>query len=134
MPIERRHVGKRLSDIVVFMPAGERLPISPDRSPRIRRPMSPGQTQSGAERRSTRCWPKIGSDKTRDPVGDDLSSRHEGFPGDERRVGRVGAAGPRAGARDRRGEARQPDYKIEIQVVAAAPAALDDQLIHWHLR
>ena len=119
MTIERRHVGKRLSELVVNR-AGRAPPISPARSPTTRRPTSPA--------RRSRCWRRstpAGRSRQRqdaDPVGDDLSARHGRFRRDERGVGSVGRAGADAGARDRRGEARQPDYRVEIQVVAAAPA------------
>ena len=64
LPIERHHTGKRMSDIVVFSPAGERVAwlagqVAPDPDRRHHRPGA-----LGACARSTRCWREIGSDKT----------------------------------------------------------------------
>ena len=119
MTIERRHVGKRLSDLVIYAPApGSASSISPARSPRIRRPTS--------RRRRARCSTQIDRAARRsrhrqdaDPVGDDLPRRHGRLRGDERRVGSVG----RRRARRRRARPSRRSSPIplpvEIQVVAA---------------
>ena len=76
MTIERRHVGKRLSDLVIYAPrrrAGSST--SPDRSPTIARPTSPAR-RSQVLAQIDRLLAEAGSDKTQHPVGDDLPRRH----------------------------------------------------------
>ena len=106
MTIERRHVGKRLSDIVIYAPRRRPLvylagQVAEDPTRRHQR-----ADAVRCSRRSTGCSPKP-APTSADPVGDDLPAGHGRLRRDERRVGRVGAAGRDAGARDRRGEARQ---------------------------
>ena len=119
MTIERRHVGKRLSGLVIHHASGTAYlagQVADDPKADITGADAAG---AGADRRAA------GRSRHRqdeDPVGDDLPARHRRLRGDERGVGSVGRR------RDRRRRARPsrrssppPSTSVEIQVVAALP-------------
>jgi enamine deaminase RidA (YjgF/YER057c/UK114 family) len=122
MPIERHHIGNRMSDAVVFMPAGERIAwlagqVAGDPTADIT-----GQTQSVLDQIDT-ILAQIGSDKTH------ILSATIYLPDikDFAAMNAVWDAWVPQGHTPARAtvEARlaSPVYRIEIQVVAAAPAA-----------
>ncbi len=124
MPIERRHTGKRMSDIVVFMPAGERMAwlagqVAADPAADIT-----GQARSVLAQIDA-LLAEIGSDKTQ------ILSATIYLPDikDFAAMNAVWDAWVPQGHTPARAtvEARlaSPAYKIEIQVVAAAPSALN---------
>ena len=124
MPIERHHTGKRMSDIVVFMPAGERVAwlagqVAADPTADIT-----GQARSVLGQIDT-LLAEIGSDKTQ------ILSATIYLPDikDFAAMNAVWDAWVPQGHTPARAtvEAKlaSPAYKIEIQVVAAAPAALN---------
>ncbi len=122
MPIERRHTGKRMSDIVVFAPAGGRIAwlagqVAADPAADIT-----GQARSVLAQIDA-LLAEIGSDKTQ------ILSATIYLPDikDFAAMNAVWDAWVPQGHTPARAtvEARlaSPAYKIEIQVVAAAPAA-----------
>ena len=124
MPIERHHTGKRMSDIVVFMPAGERVAwlagqVAADPTADIT-----GQARSVLSQIDA-LLAEIGSDKTQ------ILSATIYLPDikDFAAMNAVWDAWVPQGHTPARAtvEAKlaSPAYKIEIQVVAAAPAALN---------
>jgi len=124
VPIERHHTGKRMSDIVVFMPAGERVAwlagqVAADPTADIT-----GQARSVLSQIDA-LLAEIGSDKTQ------ILSATIYLPDmkDFAAMNAVWDAWVPQGHTPARAtvEAKlaSPAYKIEIQVVAAAPAALN---------
>jgi enamine deaminase RidA (YjgF/YER057c/UK114 family) len=124
VPIERHHTGKRMSDIVVFMPAGERVAwlagqVAADPTADIT-----GQARSVLGQIDA-LLAEIGSDKTQ------ILSATIYLPDikDFAAMNAVWDAWVPQGHTPARAtvEAKlaSPAYKIEIQVVAAAPAALN---------
>ena len=124
MPIERRHTGKRMSDIVVFTPAAGRLAwlagqVAADPAADIT-----GQARSVLAQIDA-LLAEIGSDKTQ------ILSATVYLPDikDFAAMNAVWDAWVPQGHTPARAtvEAKlaSPAYKIEIQVVAAAPAALN---------
>ena len=124
MPIERHHTGKRMSDIVVFMPAGERIAwlagqVAADPTADIT-----GQARSVLGQIDA-LLAEIGSDKTQ------ILSATIYLPDikDFAAMNAVWDAWVPQGHTPARAtvEAKlaSPAYKIEIQIVAAAPAALN---------
>ena len=120
--IKRHHTGKRMSDIVVFTPAGERVAwlagqVAADATADIT-----GQAKSVLAQIDA-LLAEIGSDKTR------ILSATIYLPdiGDFAAMNAVWDAWVPQGHTPARAtvEARlaSPAYKIEIQIVAAAPAA-----------
>ena len=120
MPILRHHTGKRMSDIVVFMPAGERVAwlagqVAADPTADIA-----GQTRAVLSQIDA-LLAEIGSDKTH------ILSATIYLPdiGDFAAMNAVWDAWVPQGHTPARAtvEARlaSPVYRIEIQVVAAAP-------------
>ena len=106
MPIERRHVGKRLSEAVVFTPGGERMvylagQVAEDGKADM---TTADEAGAGVDRPAAR---RSRQRQVAHPVRDDLPARHGRLPRAERGVGSVGRARPDAGARDGRGGARQ---------------------------
>ena len=122
MTIERRHVGKRLSESSSSRRAASASSTSPARSPTIRRPTSPAQTQQVLAQ-IDRLLAEVGSDKTR------ILSATIYLPdmADFAAMNAVWEAWVAPGQTPARAtvEAKlaSPDYRVEIQVVAAAPAA-----------
>jgi enamine deaminase RidA (YjgF/YER057c/UK114 family) len=123
LPIDRRHTGKRMSDIVVFMPAGERIAwlagqVAADPAADIT-----GQTRSVLAQIDA-LLAEIGSDKTQILSATIYLPDIKDFPA----MNAVWDAWVPQGHTPARAtvEAKlaSPAYKIEIQVVAAAPAAL----------
>ena len=123
LPIERRHTGKRMSDIVVFMPAGGRVAwlagqVAADPSADVA-----GQTRSVLSQIDA-LLAEIGSDKTQILSATIYLPDIKDFPA----MNAVWDAWVPQGHTPARAtvEAKlaSPVYKIEIQVVAAAPAAL----------
>jgi enamine deaminase RidA (YjgF/YER057c/UK114 family) len=121
VPIERHHTGKRMSDIVVFTPAGERVAwlagqVAADPAADIT-----GQTRSVLSQIDA-LLAEIGSDKTK------ILSATIYLPdiGDFAAMNAVWDAWVPQGHTPARAtvEARlaSPAYKIEIQIVAAAMA------------
>ena len=123
MPIERRHVGKRLSDLVVFMPAGERLAYLAGQVAEDPTADVSAQTRSVLKQIDA-LLAEIGSDKTRILSATIYLPDMKNFP----LMNAVWDAWVPQGHAPARAtvEARlaSSDYKIEIQVVAAAPASL----------
>jgi enamine deaminase RidA (YjgF/YER057c/UK114 family) len=122
LPIERHHTGKRMSDIVVFMPAGERVAwlagqVAADPAADIT-----GQTRSVLAQIDT-LLAEIGSDKTQILSATIYLSDIKDFP----LMNAVWDAWVPQGHTPARATVEAnlaaPAYKIEIQVVAAAPAA-----------
>jgi enamine deaminase RidA (YjgF/YER057c/UK114 family) len=124
VPIERHHTGKRMSDIVVFMPAGERVAwlagqVAADPTADIT-----GQARSVLGQIDA-LLAEIGSDKTQ------ILSATIYLPDikDFAAMNAVWDAWVPQGHTPARAtvEAKlaSPAYKIEIQIVAAAPAALN---------
>jgi enamine deaminase RidA (YjgF/YER057c/UK114 family) len=124
VPIERHHTGKRMSDIVVFMPAGEHVAwlagqVAADPTADIT-----GQARSVLSQIDA-LLAEIGSDKTQ------ILSATIYLPDikDFAAMNAVWDAWVPQGHTPARAtvEAKlaSPAYKIEIQVVAAAPAALN---------
>ena len=123
VPIERHHTGKRMSDIVVFMPAGERVAwlagqVAADPAADIT-----AQTRSVLAQIDA-LLAEIGSDKTQILSATIYLPDIKDFPS----MNAVWDAWVPQGHTPARAtvEAKlaSPAYKIEIQVVAAAPAAL----------
>ena len=123
MTIERRHVGKRLSEIVVFHARGQRAPRLPRRAGR-RRPQGRHhrRRRSRCWRRSTACWSRSARDKSR------LLSATIYLPdmADFAAMNAVWEAWVVPGQTPARATVEAglaaPDYQVEIQVVATAPA------------
>lgn len=123
VPIERHHIGKRMSDIVVFMPAGQRVAwlagqVAADPSADIT-----AQTRSVLAQIDA-LLAEVGSDKTQILSATIYLPDIKDFPF----MNAVWDAWVPQGHTPARAtvEAKlaSPAYKIEIQVVAAAPAAL----------
>ena len=121
MPIERRHVGKRLSEAVVFTPGGERLvylagQVAEDRTADV---ATQAQQVVAA---IDRLLAEVGSDKTRILSATIFLPDMADFPA----LNGVWEAWVVPGQTPARAtvEAKlaHPDYKVEIQVVATAPA------------
>jgi enamine deaminase RidA (YjgF/YER057c/UK114 family) len=121
MPIERRHVGKRLSETVVFTPGGERLvylagQVAEDRTADITTQAK--QVVAAIDR----LLAEVGSDKTRLLSATIFLPDMADFPA----LNAVWEAWVVPGQTPARAtvEAKlaHPDYKVEIQVVATAPA------------
>ncbi len=123
MPIERRHVGKRLSDLVVFMPAGERLAYLAGQVAEDPTADVSGQTRSVLKQIDA-LLAEIGSDKTRILSATIYLPDMKNFP----LMNAVWDAWVPQGHAPARAtvEAKlaSSDYKIEIQVIAVAPAPL----------
>lgn len=122
MPIERHHTGKRMSDIVVFMPAGERVAwlagqVAEDPTADVT-----AQTRSVLSRIDA-LLATIGSDKAQILSATIYLPDIKDFP----LMNAVWDAWVPQGHTPARAtvEAKlaSPAYKIEIQIVAAAPAA-----------
>ncbi len=122
VPIERRHTGKRMSDIVVFVPAGERVAwlagqVAEDPTADVT-----AQTRSVLSRIDA-LLAEIGSDKAQILSATIYLPDIKDFP----LMNAVWDAWVPQGHTPARAtvEAKlaSPAYKIEIQVVAAAPAA-----------
>jgi enamine deaminase RidA (YjgF/YER057c/UK114 family) len=121
VPIERRHSGKRMSDIVVFMPAGERLAwlagqVAADPAANVT-----AQTKSVLAQIDA-LLAEIGSDKTQILSATIYLLDIKDFP----LMNAVWDAWVPSGHTPARAtvEAKlaSPAYRIEIQIVAAAPA------------
>ena len=123
MPIERRHVGKRLSHIVVFMPAGERIAYLAGQVAEDPTADVSAQTRSVLTQIEA-LLAEIGSDKTRILSATIYLPDMKNFP----LMNAVWDAWVPQGHAPARATVEaglaSSDYKIEIQVVAAAPAAL----------
>ena len=123
LPIERHHTGKRMSDIVVFTPAGERIAwlagqVAADPAADVT-----AQTRSVLARIDA-LLAEIGSDKTQILSATIYLPDIKDFP----LMNAVWDAWVPQGHTPARAtvEAKlaSPAYRIEIQIVAAAPAAL----------
>jgi len=123
VPIERHHIGKRLSESVVFMPAGERIAwlagqVAEDPTADVS-----AQARSVLQRIDA-LLAEIGSDKSQILSATIYLPDMKDFP----LMNAVWDAWVPQGHAPARAtvEARlaSSDYKIEIQVVAAAPAAV----------
>lgn len=123
MPIERFHTGKRLSEIVVFTPASERVAYLAGQVAEDPTADVTAQTRSVLGRIDA-LLAEIGSDKTRILSATIYLPDMKDFPV----MNAIWDAWVPQGHAPARAtvEARlaSSDYKIEIQVVAAAPAAL----------
>ena len=103
MSIQRIGVGPRMSQAVVH---GDTVYL-PARSPTRRAGKSVGEQTAeilGDHRQAAR---RGGLRQDAAAVDDDLSRRHQDLRRDERGLGGLGRAGPHAGPRDRRGQARR---------------------------
>jgi enamine deaminase RidA (YjgF/YER057c/UK114 family) len=123
VPIERRHIGKRLSESVVFMPAGERIAwlagqVAEDPTVDVS-----AQARSVLKRIDA-LLAEVGSDKSQILSATIYLPDMKDFP----LMNAVWDAWVPQGHAPARAtvEARlaSSDYKIEIQVVAAAPAGV----------
>ena len=104
MTIERRNVGKRLSDAVINRASGTVYlagQVADEPAADIT-----GQTQQVLAQIDDLLF-EAGTDKIEDPVRDDLPAGHRRFRRDERGLGKVGRARPDARARDGAGRARR---------------------------
>ena len=123
MPIERHHVGKRLSDAVVFMPAGERLVYLAGQVAQDPAADVSAQAKSVLKQIDT-LLAEVGSDKSQIlsatiylPDMNDFAAMNAVWDGWVPQ----GHTPARATVEARLAD---PAYRIEIQVVAAAPAAM----------
>jgi enamine deaminase RidA (YjgF/YER057c/UK114 family) len=121
MPIERRHVGKRLSEAVVFTPGGERLvylagQVAEDRTADI-------TTQSQQVLTAIdRLLAEVGSDKTRLLSATIFLPDMADFPALNAVWESWVVPGQTPARATVEAKLAHPDYKVEIQVVATAPA------------
>lgn len=121
MPIERRHVGKRLSEAVVFTPGGERLvylagQVADDRTTDI-------TTQSKQVLAAIdRLLAEVGSDKTRMLSATIFLPDMADFPALNAVWETWVVPGQTPARATVEAKLAHPDYKVEIQVVATAPA------------
>ena len=117
MSIRRIEVGPRMSDIVIH---GNTVYLAGQVG-------APGESVTSQTKAILATIDELLAQgrhrQDQDPAGDHLAGRHVDLPGDERGVGRLGASGPHAGPRHRRGQARRPDYKVEIIITARSDAA-----------
>jgi len=122
LPIERHHAGKRMSDIVVFKPAGERLvylagQVAEDATADIE-----DQARSVLKRIDA-LLAEVGSDKTHILSATIYLANIKDFA----LMNTVWDAWVPQGHTPARATVEaslaNPAYKIEIQIVAAAPAA-----------
>lgn len=121
MPIERRHVGKRLSEAVVFTPGNERLvylagQVAED-------PKADMKTQTKQVLAAIdRLLSEVGSDKTRILSATLYLPDMRDFPA----LNELWEAWVVPGHTPARATVQAalagPDYRVEIQVVATAPA------------
>ncbi len=118
MTIERRNVGKRLSDLVINRARGRRT--SPARFPTIRRPTSRAGA-AGARRRSTSCWSKPASDKTKILSATIYLPDMADFAAMNAVWERWVVPGHTPARATVQAKLALPEYKVEIQVVAAVP-------------
>ena len=122
MPIERRHPGKRLSDTVVFTPGGgERLvylagQVADDKSADMT-----AQTQQVLATIDG-LLAEVGSDKTRILSATIYLPYMADFPTLNAVWERWVVAGATPARATVQAALAHPDYKVEIQVVATAPA------------
>jgi len=121
MPIERRHVGKRLSETVVFTPGGERVvylagQVADDRSADI-------TTQAKQVLEAIdRLLAEVGSDKTRLLSATIFLPDMADFPALNAVWETWVVPGQTPARATVEAKLAHPDYKVEIQVVATAPA------------
>ena len=122
MPIERHHVGKRMSDIVVFAPAGDRLiwlagQVAADSAADL-----PAQTASVLQQIDT-LLADVGSDKRQILSATIYLADIKDFAA----MNAVWDAWVPQGHTPARATVEallaRPEYKIEIQIVAAVPGA-----------
>jgi enamine deaminase RidA (YjgF/YER057c/UK114 family) len=123
MPIERRHTGKRLSDSVVFIPAGERMVYLAGQVAQDPTGDITAQTRSVLDQ-IDRLLAEVGSDKTQILSATIYLPDMQDFP----LLNAVWDTWVPQGRTPARAtvEAKlaSPAYRIEIQVVAIAPADL----------
>lgn len=121
MPIERRHVGKRLSEAVVFTPANERLVYLAGQVADDTKADMKSQTKQVLDA-IDRLLGEVGSDKTRILSATLYLPDMRDFPA----LNEVWEAWVVPGHTPARATVQAslagPDYKVEIQVVASAPA------------
>ena len=121
MPIERRHVGKRLSETVVFTPGGERVvylagQVADDRSADI-------TTQAKQVLEAIdRLLAEVGNDKTRLLSATIFLPDMADFPALNAVWETWVVPGQTPARATVEAKLAHPDYKVEIQVVATAPA------------
>ena len=121
MPIERRHVGKRLSEAVVFTPGGERLvylagQVAED-------PTGDMKSQTAQVLAAiARLMAEVGSDKTRILSATIYLPSMSDFPALNERWEAWVVPGHTPARATVQAALAGPDYKVEIQVVATAPA------------
>jgi enamine deaminase RidA (YjgF/YER057c/UK114 family) len=121
MPIERRHVGKRLSDAVVFTPGSERIVFLAGQVAEDGKADMTKQTKSVLAS-IDRLLAEVGSDKSRILSATIYLPDMADFP----TLNAVWEAWVVPGQTPARATVEaalaNPDYKVEIQVVATAPA------------
>ena len=122
LPIERHHAGKRMSDIVVFTPAGERLVYLAGQVAEDANADIGAQARSVLKRIDT-LLAEVGSDKTHILSATIYLADIKDFQS----MNVVWDAWVPQGHTPARATVEaslaNPAYKIEIQIVAAAPAA-----------
>jgi enamine deaminase RidA (YjgF/YER057c/UK114 family) len=121
MPIERRHVGKRLSEAVVFTPGGERLvylagQVAED--PKAEVKVQVKQVLEAIDR----LLGEVGSDKSRILSATLYLPDMRDFPALNELWEAWVVPGHTPARATVQASLAGPDYKVEIQVVATAPA------------
>ncbi len=121
MPIERRHVGKRLSECVVFTPGGERLVYLAGQVAEDARADMTAQTKQVLAA-IDRLLAEVGSDKTRILSATIFLPDMADFPALNAVWETWVVPGHTPARATVEAALAHPDYKVEIQVVATAPA------------
>ena len=120
MPIERRHVGKRLSDAVVFTPGGERLVYLAGQVADDCKADMAGQTRQVLAS-IDKLLAEVGSDKTRILSATIYLPDMADFPTLNSIWEEWVIAGQTPARATVEAALAHPDYRVEIQVVATAP-------------
>ena len=121
MPIERRHVGKRLSEAVVFTPGGERLVYLAGQVAEDPKAEVKVQVQQVLEA-IDRLLGEVGSDKSRILSATLYLPDMRDFPALNELWEAWVVPGHTPARATVQASLAGPDYKVEIQVVATAPA------------
>ena len=121
MPIERRHVGKRLSETVVFTPGGGRLVSLAGQGAEARTDDITTQAQQVVAA-IDRLLAEVGSDKTRLLSATIFLPDMADFPALNAVWETWVVPGQTPARATVEAKLAHPDYRVEIQVVATAPA------------
>jgi enamine deaminase RidA (YjgF/YER057c/UK114 family) len=121
MPIERRHSGKRLSETVIFTPAGERLVYLAGQvaeNPKADIKSQTAQVLAAIDR----LLAEVGSDKSRILSATIFLPDMKDFPALNELWEPWIVPGHAPARATVQAALASPEYKVEIQVVATAPA------------